>query len=309
MHEYTATLMGRFSFCRGDKPVRGLESRKVQELLCYLLVYRGRTHTRESLANTLWSDLPASNSRAYLRKALWQLQVAVGAASPADPTFILIVEPEWIQVNPNAAVHLDVAVLEQAAAVAHGVPGEAISPPLAANLRQAVELYQGELLDGWYQEWCIFERERLLGIYLGLLDKLMAYCEAHGDYESGLAYGPLILRYDRARELTHQRLMRLHFLAGDRSLALRQYEQCAQALRDELGVAPTPLTTALYASIQSNQLAGWPAQPQVPSATAPDPSLPGLLKELQELSRGITTLYGLLQQKVSALEQALTKYN
>ena len=38
-----------------------------------------------------------------------------------------------------------------------------------------------------------------------------------------LAYGARILHCDRARERTHRRLMRLHFLAGDRTAALRQY--------------------------------------------------------------------------------------
>ncbi len=63
-----------------------------------------------------------------------------------------------------------------------------------------MDLYRGDLLEGWYQEWCLFERERLQNAYMLMLDKLMGYCEAHSEYEQGLVYGDLILRLDHASE-------------------------------------------------------------------------------------------------------------
>ncbi len=307
MPTYTARLMGKFAFYRDNQPVLELDSRKAQELLCYLLIYRSRSHTREGLASRLWGELPAAQSRAYLRKALWQLQVAIELNQKQLAGDLLTVEPEWIQVNPNATIDLDVARLEQAADSVQGIPGEGLADADAAEVRGAIGLYQGDLLDGWYQDWCVFERERLLNVLLTLLDKLMAYCEAHGEYESGLAHGTTILRYDRARELTHQRLMRLHFLAGDRSSALRQYEVCASALRDELGVEPTSLTTDLYENLKANRLPEWPSDNRPPGRAAADPSLATALRELQDLSRGIATLVTRFQQKVAALEQAIGK--
>ena len=63
---------------------------------------------------------------------------------------------------------------------------------------------------GWYEDWCLSEHERLQNMYLKMLDKLMGYCEAHGQVNSGLAYGEQVLRYDRASERTYQRMMRLY---------------------------------------------------------------------------------------------------
>lgn len=99
-------------------------------------------------------------------------------------------------------------------------------------IQNAVQLYQGPLLEGWYQDWCLYERERLQSMYLAMLDELMGYCEVRHDYETGLLYGMGIMSYDWARERTHRRLMRLHYLNGDRAAALRQYEQCAVALKE-----------------------------------------------------------------------------
>lgn len=309
MPRYAVQLLGKFNVRRDATPVPGLESRKAQELLGYLLLYRRQSHTREALANQLWGNLPTSQSRAYLRKALWQLQAAIDSEKQPCATHLLIVEPEWVQVNSDADLSLDIATLEQISSRAQSLPGEAISEPLAAELRYATSLYQGDLLDGCYQEWCIFERERLLTLYLTLLDKLTAYCESHGDYERGLTYGTLILRHDCAREQTHQRLMRLHFLAGDRSSALRQYDRCSSALKEELDVAPAPLTLALYESIKANQLLGLSPTVRPAITNGQDASLLDLLKELQELSQGLATLYGQLQQKISALEHVITHHD
>src|SRR5438128_1039451 len=58
-------------------------------------------------------------------------------------------------------------------------------------------LYRGDLLEGWYSDWCLYERERLQHMYLAMLDKLMEYSESHQEYETGQTYGMRALRYDR----------------------------------------------------------------------------------------------------------------
>ena len=98
-----------------------------------------------------------------------------------------------------------------------------------------------------------------------MLDKMMSYCEAHKKYETGLAYGLRVLRYDRARKSTHRRLMHLHYLAGDRTAALRQYEHCVGALNEELGVKPSRLTVALYDQIRLDDFQAVVSGPTVPT--------------------------------------------
>jgi len=46
--------------------------------------------------------------------------------------------------------------------------------------------------------------------------------------------------------------MRLLYLAGDRTGALRQFERCRNALSDELGVAPGQRIRALYERIRAD---------------------------------------------------------
>jgi len=114
-------------------------------------------------------------------------------------------------------------------------------------------LYQGDLLEGWYQDWCLFERVRLQGMYMSMLEKLMRCCETHGEYAEGCHYGNIILRQDRARERTHRRMMRLYYQAGQRTAALRQYHACTKALQEELGVEPARSTQTLYEQIRADE--------------------------------------------------------
>jgi DNA-binding SARP family transcriptional activator len=100
----------------------------------------------------------------------------------------------------------------------------------------------------------LYERERLRTIYLIMLGKLMAYCEEYQEYESGLTYGHHILCCEPAHERTHRKMMRLYYLSGDRTAALRQYQRCVTTLRRELDVAPTHSTTKLYDQIKLDRL-------------------------------------------------------
>ncbi len=50
----------------------------------------------------------------------------------------------------------------------------------ARAVRPAVLLYKGDLLEGYYQGWCLLERERLQNMHLNTLDKLMVFCQARG---------------------------------------------------------------------------------------------------------------------------------
>jgi hypothetical protein len=109
------------------------------------------------------------------------------------------------------------------------------------------------LLEGCYEEWCVLERERIEGMMVTMLDKLMDYCDVHALYELGAEYGERILLHDRANERVYRKLMRMHYLNGDRAAAMRQYERCKAVLLEELNIEPAMDTRLLYERIKSDQ--------------------------------------------------------
>jgi len=248
-------LFGKFCFEIDGKESYKIEPRKAEELLGFLLLNRDQPHSRERLADMLWGETSQDQANSYLRKALWQLQSALDQFGLSEQD-LLLVDGEWLQINPQFELWLDVAVLEEAFKQSQGIAGRDLEEDQARIIEPAVEIYRGDLLDGWYQDWCLYERERLQHLYLAMLDKLMDYCEVHAAYEDGLIFGERILQRDRARERTHRRLMRLYYLAGDRTSALRQFRKCVAILQEELDVEPAESTRLVYQMIRADKMDG-----------------------------------------------------
>lgn len=257
-----ATLFGKFSMEHDSLHLQGIEARKAQELLSYLLIFRDHVQARELLSETLWGEQSSINSRKYLRQALWRIQSALKLNGNRSE-LKLVINNDWIQIKISSDFWLDVAEFENIFDLIKGKNVQELNSRHLKLLKYAASLYQGDLLEGCYQDWCIFERERFQTMHLLLLDKLVQYCELHRAYDSGLAYGIEILRCDPAYERAHRQLMRLYYMSGNRSQALHQYERCVLALRDELGIEPSARTKQLYEQIRSDHFSPAFADPAV----------------------------------------------
>jgi DNA-binding SARP family transcriptional activator len=209
------------------------------------------------LAELLWNNFNTPYSKKYLRKTLWQLQTALRSIPSAPSNKLLIIDPHWIQISKDAVYWLDVSLIENLFTSVRGKRGSELSPQQFAELQQSVTAYTGDLLEGWFQDWCLYYRVRLREMFLDIVDKLMEYCEANDQSEMGIEFGNIILSYDRARERSHQRIMRLYYTAGYRSAALQQFKICQRALRDELDVEPSERTKNIYNQILSDNLGPW----------------------------------------------------
>lgn len=320
MSRISIQLFGQLCVRRNEQVVGGFEAHKVQELFCYLLLHKHQSLSRESLASLLWPDCTTAQSKKKLRQALWHLQSALGSQAETVHERVLLVDPERVQMNTEVDIWLDVSVFEKAFEFVQSLAGHELDAQKAQALQKAVEIYQGPLLEGCYEDWCLYERERFQNMYLVMLEKLMGYSEVHQDYDAGILYGMRILSWDKARERAHRRLMHLYYLNGDRAAALRQYEQCATILDEELGVKPSKRTIALYKQILAEQLVepelisaptearppaiSTPTKPQPVFESSTSPIIESLVYLIQ-LQEFLTSLQSQLQQSIQKLQQAL----
>lgn len=283
------SLLGRFEVSAGPDRL-ALEGRRLQELLAFLLLHRGHPSPREVLADTIWGEGDPEQLRKALRQSLWKLQSGTDRRDGG----LLAVDSEFIAISPSCQLWLDVAEFEAAHDAAKGHHGVAMDDATAERLQAAVALYRGNLLEGWYVDWCLSERERLIGLHLAVLNKLSAWCAVRGRYDEGLAYCLAALRHDNAHERSHRHLMRLQHLAGDRCAAIRQYHRCVEVLRDEMGVLPDARTEALYQQIAGDALG--PTFSEFDDAPDPvkrdSPAATGLAAEVRSLRERLTAIEG-----------------
>ncbi|MBI3924923.1 MAG: hypothetical protein HY319_05230 [Armatimonadetes bacterium] len=111
----------------------------------------------------------------------------------------------------------------------------------------ALSLFQGDYLEEYpYQEWTNSERERLRSIFLEVAGRLARHHLERGDLERAVETCHTLLERDRCWEEAYRILMEVHLRNRRSFLAARTYEQCCQALEEELGVSPSEETQALY---------------------------------------------------------------
>lgn len=295
--ELQLSLLGKLQIEQDSKPITGFVSTKVQALLSYLAV-TGRPHDRQTLATLLWGEMPDAEAKANLRTALFNLRKLVAP--------YLIIDRQAIAFNRERAYRLDVEIFQNSLGVA-GILEQSRPTGIAQasnlslpHLRQAVELYRGDFLEGftvreapYFEEWLIGQRERLRQLVIQALHMLAIQHTQRGEYAAGIDYTTRLLAIEPWREEGHRQMMILLARSDQRSAALAQYETCRRILADELGVDPLPETTALYERLKA---AGEPHSHNLPPQTTPfvgrEVELARLTGSLQQSNCRLLSLVG-----------------
>ncbi|HEX7005337.1 MAG TPA: AAA family ATPase [Trueperaceae bacterium] len=235
--------------------------RKTAALLAYLAL-EGPTG-RSRLAGMLWPESGEERARGNLRQLLRRLRTACGAD--------LLDTSDQLRLDPEVSV--DVLRL-QARAVTDGALDRAA--------------LMGELLDGHdyddcpeLLEWLIAQRERLALLRHQLLEEEIRRHEEQGDLQNAVRLAERLLEIDPLSEESCRKLMRLHYLSGDRSAALRAFRRSREALQRELGLEPLPETVALAREIerQASSLPEREQRAELPIALERPPFLVGRERE------------------------------
>jgi DNA-binding SARP family transcriptional activator len=118
-------------------------------------------------------------------------------------------------------------------------------------LRKSVlTLYRGEFLKGDSALTCaIVPREILKNGVLGILLNIGCVCEQAGDWAQAAVHFSRGINMDSLAEEFHRRLIICQVKLGNHSDAVRSYRRCCDLLKSDLGIAPSPETTAVYKSL------------------------------------------------------------
>ncbi len=264
MAPFELRLLGEFrARDAAGRPVV-VAARKNRALLAILALAPSGSMARERVVGLLWSDRGTVQAQNSLRQALVALRKEL---APIGSPLLSA---------DNDRVSLDASRVEIDAVT---FPRLAASDDVEA-LRRAAALYGGEFLadtyisDRAFEEWVGLERRRLADIASRVLEKLCALERGPARVDAAKR----LVALDPLREASHRQLMQLYAAAGERSLALRQYEICREALGSQLGVAPDEGTAALHRDLLRNSVAperttvrGGSAHLAMPLEAAPNP--------------------------------------
>jgi DNA-binding SARP family transcriptional activator len=248
------SLFGSVKVFRDENRGKLKLNQSIQKLFAYLVLFRHRTHPREVLAEVFWGEKNLKLSRGSLNTALWQLRNALEPKGVTRGTYLLSQNMYEVGFNQQSPFWLDVHDFWESTSQVFQSPDPSPSEIYIHKLEHAVSLYKGELLEAFYDDWVLREREILRARYISTLACLMGiYCNRN-DYEKSLSCGLKILEFDPLREEVHRYLMKLYMGNGQRGMAIRQYETCRESIKRELGIAPMEETRALFKRILSPEI-------------------------------------------------------
>jgi len=229
-------FLGPFVIRYADRVLPKPATLKSQTLLTYLIFHRNVPQRREYLSSLFWGDWPNDKARRSLSTALWHIRRCL-----PDERLILG-DSETVQFDPASNLWLDVDEFLSL-----------VAEDDIDNIQHAIELYRGEFLSGFYDDWVVDERYRLETLYCDALARLMVAYEAQAVYQSALHTALKLLAHDSLREDAHRLVMRAYSWLGQRNAALIQYQRCRDEIERGLGTEPMPETRDLYRALLNGQ--------------------------------------------------------
>jgi ATP/maltotriose-dependent transcriptional regulator MalT/DNA-binding SARP family transcriptional activator len=255
--------LGGFAAYKGETAVAATSWRraKARQLFQLLLTYRHTALDRDQILEHLWPGMePTAAGRNFKVTLNTLYQVLEPQREPGAESAFVHRDGASYCLRPGADLWLDAEQFTQLIAQARAAqaspvllhPRSPASPPssVMSLLEEAVALYKGDYLpEAIYETWAAAERERLAVMFLSAADRLTElYLEARR-YEQAVELAQRILAADDCWERAYRHLMLAYHRLGNRGQIGRVYQRCVQTLRDELDVAPTDETMALFAHL------------------------------------------------------------
>ncbi len=211
--------------------------------------------SRNRLAELIWPDSDSETARNALRQRLFRLHKAHGR---------------------DKVVFGD-ATLALAIGVAHDLVGSDSvlgDVPVENNV---------------FGAWLAGQREtRHNRTRTGLVEQADA-AESANEFVDAIGHARALLALVPLSEEAHRRVIRLHYLAGDRAASLLAFDRCERMLKDEVGTSPSAETLALLDTIEATATAPRAdalASRQVPASVSRPPRVIGREPEFALLQQG-----------------------
>lgn len=233
-------LIGPPGLLRDGVPVR-VPRRKALALLAYLAVQR-HPAPRERLAALLWPDADARAARVSLRRALSDLNLALGEGWREE-------DDDCIALRADFPLRVDLSRIE---AVVSGR-----EPLSLAQWDAWMRDGMGAFMDGFdlpglelWSEWRYVEAQTLARRQHALAARAVAVARAAGEAARALAWSECWQTLDPLDEEAFRARLRALADLGRQEAMPGAYRAFRERLRDELQIDPEPETAALFESLR-----------------------------------------------------------
>ncbi len=202
-----------------------------KRLLAFVALHGGRVDRRHA-AGALWPIGHDARAAGNLRSALWRLRGAGIEMLLADKCALYLAQDTQVDVK---------TLSEWAGRLIDGTAtaGDVCWMQLS---HEAVDL-----LPGWYDDWVIFERERMRQRLLHAMESLSGLLVRGGRCAEAVEVAMTAVRVDPLRESAQASLISAHLAEGNLVEAKRAYSAYDKLVQLELGIRPGDAIRGLMA--------------------------------------------------------------
>jgi DNA-binding SARP family transcriptional activator len=205
-----------------------------KRLLVYVALHDGRLDRRQ-IAGTLWPYGDDERAGGNLRSALWRLKGAGIDMIAADKCAL------WLR--PGTPI--DVESLNSWAGRLIGGTATTTDIRVPRWTTDAIDL-----LPGFYDEWILFERERVRQRLLHALEALSREFVKVERYAEAIEVALDAVKIEPLRETAQRVLLEAHLAEGNFVEARRLYRDYRALVRQELQIEPSPAITRMILGFQ-----------------------------------------------------------
>ncbi|HET8839892.1 MAG TPA: BTAD domain-containing putative transcriptional regulator, partial [Ktedonobacteraceae bacterium] len=225
-------------------PVTRWRMARAMELFFFLLE-SGRPMRKSQIIAALWPEQDSDQIDSNVRTTIYYLRKALGEK-------IVTFQSNLYNLNLSAAsekVWYDVTMFEEHYLQAKKALESKEDKAAEQAFTRMVELYKGDYVPSFYNDWCAFRRDKLRRAFIDAHHQLALIAWQRESWEDSLHHWQKLLLVDPCSELAHYNIMRCYLQQGQRGLALRQFQRCSLDLQEELHIAPGASIQKLYQSI------------------------------------------------------------
>ena len=244
-------LMGNFVMWRGNEPIQEESWHRpiVLRLFQYFAVHAGQPLSKEKILDDLWPDSDPAKAWGTFRSVYSRLRKLLEPyMRPKATNRYITLTGDTYTFDLENKVTIDFLQFQTIVtqALQNKTAPTTISPQLIAQL----EKYGALLPDLPYAEWLFEPRQRCQDLYIeGCLYLARAFLE-QGKNNTAVNWAKQTITAAPWLEEAYQHLMRAYARQGQRSLALKTYEEARSNLQQELNIEPSTTTQQLAQSLR-----------------------------------------------------------
>lgn len=243
--------LGPLRVYRDDRDLGPPPNRRARSVFKYLLVHRGRPTPKDVLMGLFWPEATPTAARNSLNVAIHGLRRYLRTAEQDGH---VLFRGDGYQFHPDLRLWIDLEEFTTHAERAAALRLDRNEPDELVELEDAEVLCQGALFeDDPYEDWAADHVRTVHDTYVEVLDRLCERYRLACDRGGMARVLRKVLTVQPAHEAAHRELMRCFAGAGQRHLALRQYDDCRTALDRHLDLEPSRETTLLYERIRLHE--------------------------------------------------------